>query len=66
MHTLHIHRVNGLSERGRSIASNQDGQTMAEYAFVLAGVAVLAAAAYLTFGQAIVSMLGPVVSAFTS
>lgn len=39
---------------------------MTEYAFVLAGVAVLAAAAYLTFGQSIVAMLGPVVSAFTS
>jgi Flp pilus assembly pilin Flp len=66
MHTVLIYRLNGSPERGRSIASNQDGQTMTEYAFVLAGVAVLAAAAYLTFGQSIVAMLGPVVSAFTS
>lgn len=36
---------------------------MAEYAFILGLVAALAASAYAIFGQAIVTMLGPVVSA---
>jgi Flp pilus assembly pilin Flp len=64
LHMLHIHMVNGSSERRRSIASNQDGQTMAEYAIILGTVALFATAAFMTFGQAIVSMFGPIVSAF--
>ena len=64
---VHIHRVNGTSdERGRrSIASNQDGQTMVEYAVILTTVALLATAAFLTFGQAVVAMFGPIVRAVT-
>jgi len=63
-----IHEVNGLpDERGRrSIASNQDGQTMVEYGVILAVVALLATAAFLTFGQAVVAMFGPIVNAVTS
>lgn len=64
---LHIHRVSGTSEeRGRrSIASNQDGQTMVEYAVILTTVALLATAAFLTFGQAVVGMFQPIVKAVT-
>jgi Flp pilus assembly pilin Flp len=61
---LHIHEVHGLShERRRSIASNQDGQTMAEYAFILAGVALLATAAYMTLGQTVLNLFSPIVNA---
>ena len=64
---IHIHRVSGtFIERGRrSIASNQDGQTMVEYAVILTTVALLATAAFLTFGQAVVAMFGPIVRAVT-
>lgn len=36
---------------------------MAEYAIIVGTVALLASAAYLTFGQAIVDMFGPIVKA---
>ncbi len=64
---LHIHDVNDPpAERRRSIASNQEGQTMAEYGIILGTVGLLATAAFLIFGQAIVSMFGPIVTAVTS
>ncbi len=63
-----IHGMDGPSEETgcRSLASDEDGQTMAEYAVILATVALLASAAFLAFGQAIVSMFGPIVDAVTS
>jgi Flp pilus assembly pilin Flp len=67
IHELDIHVLDGLHERRRrSIASNQEGQTMVEYGVILTTVALLATAAFLAFGKAIASMLGPVVNAFTS
>lgn len=66
--SLHIFEGHGPSDERsrRSIASNQEGQTMAEYAIVLGSVAFLAAAAFFTFGQAIVALFGPIVDAVTS
>lgn len=64
IHEFHIHGMNGQQERRRrSIASNQDGQTMVEYGIILTTVALLATAVFLTFGQAIVAMFGPIVRA---
>lgn len=39
---------------------------MVEYAVILTTVALLATAAFLLFGQAVVSMFGPIVTAVTS
>lgn len=39
---------------------------MVEYAVILTTVALLATAAFLTFGQAVVAMFGPIVRAVTS
>ncbi|HUJ56663.1 MAG TPA: Flp family type IVb pilin [Gaiellaceae bacterium] len=62
---LDIHMVNSPSHERRrwSIASNQEGQSMVEYGVILTVVALLATAAFLTFGQAIVTMFGPIVKA---
>jgi Flp pilus assembly pilin Flp len=38
---------------------------MAEYAFILSLVAIVCAAAFTSFGQAVASLLGPVANAFT-
>jgi Flp pilus assembly pilin Flp len=38
---------------------------MAEYAFILGVVALVAAAAFVAFGQGILSLFGPVVQAVT-
>ena len=62
-----IYEVHSLSHerRRQSLASNQDGQTMVEYAALVTLVALVATAAYLTFGQAIVAMFGPIINAVT-
>lgn len=39
---------------------------MVEYAAILGTVALLAAAAFLTFGQAVAAMFGPIARAVTS
>jgi Flp pilus assembly pilin Flp len=44
-------------------ARREEGQALAEYAVVLAAVALVGAAAYLVFGQAIVAMFGPILEA---
>jgi len=63
IHQFHFHGMGQHERRRRSIASNQDGQTMVEYGIILTTVALLAAAVFMTFGQAIVAMLGPVIKA---
>lgn len=67
IHELGHYGVDAPRERRRrSIASNQDGQTMVEYGIILTTVALLATAAFLTFGKAIEGLLAPVVNAVTS
>jgi Flp pilus assembly pilin Flp len=47
----------------RAVACRDDGQTMAEYAFVLGLVMVAAALAFTALGEACVRLLEPVVKA---
>ena len=61
-------RCNSIISRGRratklALAARETGQTMTEYAFVLGLVAIVSVAAFTTFGQAVVKLLGPVVKA---
>ena len=48
--------VNALAER-------EDGQTMAEYAFILALVALVSIAAFAAFGEAVVRLFEPIAKA---
>lgn len=47
----------------RAVARRDEGQTMAEYAFVLGLVMVAAVASFTSLGQACVRLLQPVVKA---
>ena len=64
IHKLEIHGVDAPHERRRrSIASNQECQTMVEYGVILTTVALVATAVFLTFGKAVASLLGPIAKA---
>jgi Flp pilus assembly pilin Flp len=57
-----------VSLRGRlsllhTLAAQQEGQAMAEYAFILGLVFLVSIAAFTSFGQAVLTLFGPVVSA---
>jgi Flp pilus assembly pilin Flp len=57
-----------VSLRGRlsllfTLAADQGGQAMAEYALILGLVFLVSIAAFTSFGQAVLGLFGPVVNA---
>jgi Flp pilus assembly pilin Flp len=51
-----------LSKNLRTPDRNQSGQTMTEYALILAAIAIVAIVAYTTLGTSITSLINEIIS----